>query len=410
LRAEIPTSRRVVDGEAIGEIAPARAAGRRRIAWRLRGPMWPPACMVPFDSMRWGVPQLALVLGWAGVVALSACRAILGIEPLGLDAGSDAISDLTDAADAGEGGGSLDASDADAEASVPRRCDAKKPFGTPRLLAVGGTSFTDPRGGRLSADEKHFYFSALSGGGGANIFEQARSSPLGTFPNSPDPITELNNDPAADQRPSLTANLLAVAFDSNRGGGGLAKLYFAMRASADARTDAGTFSVPVPLDDLNSNLERDAYLIGDGRVIYWTSERDSMPARIFRAEGPTPFQYTTVIGPIEVNIRDDAGVYNQAPAVTPDERVIYFAHGPNMPNGRHKIYRAERMPADAAFDEPQLVAGLANPADGEDGGAADFPSWISADDCILYFVSLRATTPGGPAGSSRFWVAERPPP
>jgi hypothetical protein len=359
--------------------------------------------------MRRGVPQLALVLGWAGVVALSACRAILGIEPLGLDAGSDGISDLTDAADAGEGGGRLDASDGDAEASLPPRCDAKKPFGKPRLLEVGGTSFTDPRGARLSADEKHFYFSGIRNGvvGGVNIFEATRNSPSEPFTNDTTPITELNANPGSDARPSLTASLLAVAFDSNRDGSGRPSLYFSTRASTVAGTDAGTFSVPEPLAPLNSNIERDAYLLDDGRVIYWTSERESMPARIFRAQGTMPFKYEQPFGAVpRINRQDDAGLFNHAPAVTPDERVIYFAHGTNVQNDGQKIYRAERTLATELFSDPQPVVELAEPAD----PAADYPTWISPDDCILYLASFRAISDGGPAGFSRFWVAERPPP
>jgi hypothetical protein len=358
--------------------------------------------------MRRGGPQLALLLGWAGVVALSGCRAILGIEPLGLDAGSDATSDLTDAADAGEGGGRLDASDGDGEASLPPRCDPKKPFGKPRLLEVGGTSFTDPRGARLSADEKHFYFSGIRNGvvGGVNIFEATRNSPSESFTTAATPIAELNANPGSDARPSLTTSLLGVVFDSNRDGSGRPSLYYSTRASTVAGTDAGTFSAPEPLTPLNSNIERDAYLIGDGRVIYWTSERDLSPARIFRASGATPFTYDDQppFGEVPaININDDAGLFNQAPAVTPDERIIYFAHGPNVPTGNQEIYRAERGASTEQFASPLPVTELADPA-------ADFPTWISPDDCILYFVSLRATVDGGPTGASRFWVAERPPP
>lgn len=296
-------------------------------------------------------------------------------------------------------GGAAD--DATPDAGAPR-CNRTAPFGPPRIVPVT-TAVGMPRGGKLSPDELVFYFSGFSGSGFVSIFESRRNSTQDDF-QTRDAITALNDPSASDERPSLTADLNAVVFDSNRdaGTGPGPRLFYAVRPPG------GQFGAPVLVPGVNASMERDAFVLNGGRVLYWTSERELMPARVFRAAGVDPFAYGTVaaVGGVNFGAPTD---FNGAPVLTPDERVIYFSHGPADVNGNHEIYRATRDDPQQTFSTPQLVTELAHPA-------YDAPTWIAPDECVIYFYSTRDRDGGagvfdaGASVGSTIWTASRPPP
>lgn len=165
------------------------------------------------------------------------------------------------------------------------------------------------------------------------------------------------------------------------------------------------FSTPTEITRplVNVFIERDPYVIGDGRIIYWTSERDLQPPRVFRAEGTVPFDWGTPAPVANVNRNDGDGPGNRAPVVTPSELVIYWAHGPLAYPSDWEIWRASGTSAGRTpFGNAQKVMELSHPA-------LDAPTWVSADDCVLYFQSTRgADGTGDPTTASAISSARRP--
>jgi len=66
---------------------------------------------------------------------------------------------------------------------------------------------------------------------------------------------------------------------------------------------------------------------------------------------------------------------DSAPTVSEDGLTIYFA---SRRLGDYDIYRAERRTRSSNFGAPELVEQLSTP------GVHEFPSWVSADDCIVF--------------------------
>jgi hypothetical protein len=346
--------------------------------------------------------------GWAtiaiGIAAIAAFAECTGEDPdvdTPVDAGpgdtsttptNDATSGDTGPSTDGGGDGAVDAG----------RCNPTLPFGSIEIVPVtttGGLSFV--AGGRLSPDELTLYFSSLGPtGGAAEIRESTRA---GTAPFASQQLVTQLNTMHNDDRPTFTTDLRNVIFDSNRpDGGGVAHLWRAERSVVP-----GNFGTPFELTNANVNVnnERDPYLIGDGRTLYWTSVRELNPPRIFRAAGVAPFEWGTV-GPVPVvNFSDGDGDANLAPVLTPDERIIYFAHGPISSQSNWEIWRATRGNANDTFSQPQKVAELSHPA-------LDAPTWVSADDCVIYFVSTRGADGGivDAAAPTAIFSARRPPP
>ena len=84
------------------------------------------------------------------------------------------------------------------------------------------------------------------------------------------------------------------------------------------------------------------------------------------------------------------------PVVTPDDLTIYFSRSPSADMGGLDVYVARRASPNDEFGPPERVAELSEP------GASDNPTWVSADECTIYFESTRR-----PNTSGDVWMAER---
>src|SRR5262249_22120526 len=69
-----------------------------------------------------------------------------------------------------------------------------------------------------------------------------------------------------------------------------------------------------------------------------------------------------------------------APVVSASDLVLYFARGPSR-----RIYKSSRARATDDFGPAELVSELTT-LDAGTGNVEQYPSWISPDDCRLYFV------------------------
>jgi Tol biopolymer transport system component len=101
----------------------------------------------------------------------------------------------------------------------------------------------------------------------------------------------------------------------------------------------------------------------------------------------------------EVNV---AGANDWAPALTPDALTMYFgsnrASGDAGAGARSSIWVSTRASVNDPFGTPRKVTDL-------DQGADSFPSWVSADNCRLYF--SKQVDLGGAAPAYRSYVASQ---
>jgi Tol biopolymer transport system component len=130
----------------------------------------------------------------------------------------------------------------------------------------------------------------------------------------------------------------------------------------------------------------------DGQVLYFASSRVAANGNdIYRSQRDgSEFQPPVVVD--ELNTR-----YNEVgPAATPDDLTIYFASARPGAMGDMDIYVATRQSKSGRFSHVRPVTELNTPA-------VEIPSFVTRDNCTLYFYSDRdraltiyvATRPAG---------------
>ncbi len=140
------------------------------------------------------------------------------------------------------------------------------PWSTP-VLASSLNDGTNNESPQVSSSELVMVM-ASGPNGDEDLFSSTRGSITSAWP-APTPITELNQSTTSETAPMLSSDGLAIYFTSNRGGGG-AELFVATRA-----TPSATFDTPVPIGELDANLEQtDPWISPDQRTIVFASDQD----------------------------------------------------------------------------------------------------------------------------------------
>jgi len=274
------------------------------------------------------------------------------------------------------------------DAPAPPRCDPTAAFGTP--APVGGLDTAgDELAARLTPDELVVVFAYASAPGGKlDIYTATRASTTDSF-GAPTPIGAVNSV-YDDSSPTLSPDQLLLVFDSDRGANGMSHVYASARAAA-----AATFGPPVEAIALSDG--EDHPLLANGTTLYFASAvRAGVGMHdLWRA----PIDDSGAVGtPMQVpgaaiNTADD----EDDPVVTADELALFFVRTTAAAGAG--VYAATRPTAAADFGEPALVTGLAPTS------ATAVPSWISPDQCDLYFTSDMA----GGAGGQDVYVVTRGP-
>jgi hypothetical protein len=265
----------------------------------------------------------------------------------------------------------------DADAAAPR-CDREKPFGLPAALPYG--TF-----GRPSPDELTLYFSRNTTAGplAYDIFYATRN--VTSAPFSPEATVPGDvNTPSFEARPSVTEDQLSLYYTYIPPDGGAGGVASATRASTGAAWIARGL-----VGGLFSDAGEDTpYVLPDHHAIYFTSSR-SGAGDIYRA-----VRNGTMFGPPEEVAAVNTPMSEGAAVVTPDELAIYLSVS-NGVGAPPDIYVARRTTTADPFGPRRPVVEL-NTAD------VDIPTWVSADECVLYLVQ-------GPfAGPILIKVATRP--
>jgi len=265
--------------------------------------------------------------------------------------------------------------DSSGDASPPR-CNPSAPFGAPVELAAIDTT-GDEEGAFLTPDELTIYFSSIraGGAGGYDIYKATRTSVTAPF-GGVVPVTGVNT--ASDERESRVSadGLTLIATDKP---GSSWRLVISQRANTTV-----SFSALQPIANVSGTTnDTEPSLLPNGNVIYFASDRGGAGTSydIFRTSRTgTAFAAPALVSGTQLNTT----FVESSPVVTPDELHMYFLSNRTGTMGTYDIYYTSRATTADAFGAPVAVNEVNSPQ-------LDFPTWISADNCVLYFSRATAT-------------------
>ncbi|MDX2086563.1 MAG: hypothetical protein SFX73_01880 [Kofleriaceae bacterium] len=262
---------------------------------------------------------------------------------------------------------------APADSSGPR-CDPNKPFGAPVAIPELASSANDYHAS-LSPDELQIMFASdrMGGTGMIDIFLSTRTSTSATF-SAPALLAGVNTS-GNDSRPITTADGLTLYAEVTRGAG------WHLASATRASTSVG-FSALSDVSSLNSGTSEVApFVLPDHSAVYFVSSRNGASElyRAARVDGafmtPQLVEGTDLVG-------NGAKDY---PALTPDELTMYFTSNRAGGSGGNDIWVMSRSSVVTAFGAPVNLGPTINTAE------TDSPSWVSADNCVLYLSRFGGT-------------------
>jgi hypothetical protein len=264
------------------------------------------------------------------------------------------------------------------------RCDKTKPFGRPTLVDGINTASSDGSA-RLSFDEKTLYLTRWNPT--SKILEADRPSTDAKWVEAP--ILAALTSKSIDGAATVTADELTMFLHSDRPGtAGSLDIWLSKRTAVTAE-----WGVPTRVAAVNGTArDSDPYVRPDGKMLVFTSTRGTRgDANLYAAYVDETQTASAPRALTELNTSAD----EDNPVLAADGLAIYFARrGP----GSQDIFVARRQTLTEKFGTPTRIDELATPTD-------ERPTWISADECVLYF--SMAGAPGGYA-TTDVYVAERP--
>jgi hypothetical protein len=318
------------------------------------------------------------------------------------DSGEGDAPDDGDAAHEAEAGDSMADSevsttpDADANAGPDAGvCDPLGKFDPPVLLTALNT-IDDEQSAVLTDNELTIYFARGNKRVQKDIYMATRAHQGDDF--GPAQKVDGVSTPALDVGAAPSSDDLTMYIDTYFGG--FRSVQMATRAQG------GTFGTPTLVDELTSPSDEDGmpYLLTSGNVIYFSSSRNSHHFDIFRAEKAGGATFAAPAEPQGIN---DPLWFDGYPVVSDDELTMYFGTARLTHTYGTDIYAAHRAHRGDTFGAPVLVTELDSTA------YINYPSWLSADGCRLYFTSSRTgghgTDTGSPDDMTDIWVATRHP-
>lgn len=263
------------------------------------------------------------------------------------------------------------------------------------LGAVVNSSATDECP-RLSADGRNLLFASYRRPPGfvwrfsMDLWMCARQRP-GQPWSAPVQLPNQFNSPASEGGPFVSADQLAVLFESNRSEGqGGYDIYILTR-----RTMQAPWAAPVNLGPLvnSSSDDREPFLSLDGRTLLFSSSRGDGHGGydIWMCTRPSPadvWSKPVNLGPAINSASDEGG-----PWLSRDGRLLLFHSDRPEGQGSADLYMATRRSPNAPWSEPVNLAAL-------NSTSTDCQPCLSADGTELFFTSTR---PGGQGGRD-LWV------
>jgi Tol biopolymer transport system component len=252
------------------------------------------------------------------------------------------------------------------DAGVQPRCNPAANFGRQTDLQGLNTTANEEQA-TLSPDELTIYFSRDDGNGAYDIYQATRTSKTTSFSGAI-PVPGVNTM-AEDREPRVTADGLAMFATTRDSPSGLFRVAFATRTSKDA-----AFGSLQPVPGVNGTTnDSDPFISADGRVLYLSSDRGGNYALYRSTQTGGGFSPPEPVAGAKL----ETAYMELTPVLSEDELTMYFASSrPNL--GSLDIYQATRASVQDPFGEPVALTEL-------NGPEAQVPSWISADNCELYF-------------------------
>lgn len=272
--------------------------------------------------------------------------------------------------------------DGDASSAVPS-CDRSKPFGAPRLVEALASDFIEG-GGSLSPDGRLllYHSNRNTGDERRELFVAERPSPDAPFEaGKPIVVTERQvtiNDPHL-----LPDGTLLFSVAPTQG---------ALHIESARLTAERTLVDRVTLPALATSSGQSIQPYVTGTRLYFASDRAGGNYHIYSAERRAD---GALGAPVIVEELVGSG-WDWRPVVTPDDLTIYFSRSPSADMSGLDVYVARRTSPNDKFGPPERVAELSDP------GVSDSPTWVSADECTIYFESKRRSNANGDV-----WMAER---
>lgn len=338
------------------------------------------------------VPQLSVMvrlrrLVMAVLPALVACNSIVGFGDLRKVSPIEEDDDEDDSTTPGRSDtGRTDSGGGKTDGPAPgAKCDLSKPFDPPVALAGPINSASFEVAPSLMKNELAIVFQRTVGPEGGSMMLATRTSvdvPFG----EPVELTALAQGLDAIQQPTMTSDGLLLFFIGLRGPD--AAIYTASRASP-----AGEFTNRRRADELrwSGNVSFPALTPNGAELWFSVDPGVGDPRHFFRSLRDNLGSYS-VSSPVNelTSPLSEAGI-----AFSEDGLTIYFGSERAGGQGLSDVWTASRPSMGAPFGPATVVQELNAPGD-------DYPGWLSADGCRLYFGSDRS-------GDGDIFVATRTP-
>jgi hypothetical protein len=271
-------------------------------------------------------------------------------------------------------------SDASPPPDAPRRCDVDKPFGPATPITELNTSALED-GAWLSSDELTIYFSTTRDGS-FDIYTATRSSPTGVWTRIT-PVAGVNTSDMMERGPVLTPDGLTMYATRQIGSD------YNLLVSTLTSERFGPFRNEPSLNAMSPDIDDSPSQVLADRTILFESNRAGA-TDLYQATWGTNQEYTeiTMLGGLEY--RNDAGErsVDGGPKLTGDKLTLYWTSNRESSNSEdYNIWVATRPIPSGSFSNPMKL--------NINTDALDSASWISADGCVIYFISQIAP-PGQP--------------
>lgn len=271
---------------------------------------------------------------------------------------------------ASDAGGAAADSPPEATPDAYTGCDPAAPFTS--IVPIGGVSQPGLNEFKpsLSADELEIWLGIEDDAGALFVENATRTAIDASFgPTSQDPVM---NPTGANADPWLSDDALSIVITHQPGQVGLWDLYGSTRPSRDAG-----FSAPTPLVNVQSVASEIAPYIGGDGSLYFASNRNGNFDVFVAARSGNGF-----VAPVPIT-ELNSSVDESAVVVTRDGLWVYVeSKRTDLSIGGEDIFRAHRATATDAFGPLEPVGEL-------NTSFNERMTWISPDNCRLYFESNR---------------------
>lgn len=308
---------------------------------------------------------------FGGVLTVS-CSVLTNFDALKCDGGACGDAGAPGEASTDAPADSGDSGSFDADAGSSARCDKTKTFGTPQVVTELDQSASTEFGARLTADELTVFFT-VTDSFGIRIFSATRATSSATFGIAT--FASTLSATGSNSYPSLTGDGLAIFLESDRVADAGFDLFEAVRV-----TSSGPFGALAQIPSLDTpTFDGQPYVAPDGKTLYFVHGATSAGPFNIYASAWTGAQFG---GPVVMGVVE-ASTSQSAPVITADGMTLYYASDRAGGSGGIDVWKATRKVAGSpVFNAPVHVPEL-------DTASTDQPTWISADECVIYLQSTR---------------------